>query len=72
LIDIEQLGDTLPERCVVVFDEPAWHPPAAPRVCWRRLSGGAKVIAIATRGSSPLCRPAVGCVLLAERSVCCG
>ena len=51
LIDIDQLGDTLPDRCVIVFDEAGM---AATRATARLLEAaervGAKVIAIGDPG----------------------
>jgi conjugative relaxase-like TrwC/TraI family protein len=51
LIDLEQLGDSLPERCVIVFDEAGM---AATRATARLLEAaeqaGAKVIAIGDPG----------------------
>ncbi len=51
LIDLDQLGDTLPERCVIVFDEAGM---AATRTTARLLEAaeraGAKVVAIGDPG----------------------
>ena len=51
MIDLDQLGDTLPERCVVVFDEAGM---AATRTTARLLEAaeraGAKVVAIGDPG----------------------
>ena len=51
LIDLDQLGDTLPERCVVVFDEASMAPTrATARLLEHAERAGAKVVAIGDPG----------------------
>jgi conjugative relaxase-like TrwC/TraI family protein len=51
LIDLDQLGDTLPERCVIVFDEAGMAPTrSTARLLETAEQAGAKVVAIGDPG----------------------